>query len=290
MQVVHGDQISRIRGLEHRGGTFHSRTLVSGEPGSPDNFKFSLSENDTDHFGPRHRHNFDQFRFMIDGEADFDRDGSLKPGMLGYFPEGLHYGPQVNKRKTLVAIVQFGSASGSGYLQPKEVRAGMEAMKALGEFKEGIFRRHADVEGKRNMDGYQAIWEHVHGRSMVYSKPRYEKPVLMDSANFDWIPVPGEQGVSEKAFGTFTERRASARLVRLEKGARYGITGRSLYLVLSGEGTVGDEPLRKDTTVFLKAAETATLVAGATTELLHYGLPDLSDLAERARVPAEAAE
>jgi len=33
-------------------------TIVEGKPGTPGNFKFSLSRLGTDYSGPRHRHNF----------------------------------------------------------------------------------------------------------------------------------------------------------------------------------------------------------------------------------------
>ena len=114
MKIVQAEDVERRRGLEHRGGTFFSRTLVTGEPGSPGNFKLSISENGTDHHGPRHRHNFEQFRYMISGLADFSHDGKLKPGVLGYFPEGVFYGPQTNLENTLLVVLQFGGASGSG--------------------------------------------------------------------------------------------------------------------------------------------------------------------------------
>jgi hypothetical protein len=114
---------------------------------------------------------------------------------------------------------------------------------------------------------------------MVYPKGRYDAPIRMEAASFAWAPVKGAGGVSEKLFGVFTERRTEARLVRLDAGAQYEVAGRSVYLVLSGAGTAGREPLKKFTTVFLDTSERGTLEARETTELLHYGLPDLSDLA-----------
>jgi len=278
MKIVQVDDVERKRGLEHRGGTFFSRTMVEGEPGTPGNFKFSLSELGTDYSGPRHRHNFDQFRFALEGESDYGQDGALKAGMLGYYPEGVHYGPQVNKTPIFNVVLQFGGASGSGYLLPREVKAGMEELKTFGEFKDGVFHRREGVPGKRNMDAYQAIWEHVHGREMVYPKGRYAAPIFMDSANYDWASVRGAEGVSEKLFGVWTERRIEAGLVRLAPGARHEVHGRGIYLVLAGEGTCESAPLRKFTTVYLDLGESTILQARETTELLHYGLPDLSGL------------
>ena len=292
MKVVQFADVPLVRGLEHRGGTFHSRTPFAGEPGTPGNFKFSVSELGTDYSGPRHRHNFDQYRFMLSGESDYGQDGPLKAGMLGYYPEGVYYGPQVNKTPITCAVLQFGGASGSGYLQPREVKAGMEELKAFGEFKDGVFHRHDGQPGKKSRDAYQAIWEHVHGRAMVYPKGRYDAPIMMDAGNFAWARVRGAAGVSEKLFGVFTERRTQARLVRLDAGAHYEVAGRGVYLVLSGAGAAGGAPLEKFTTVFLDTGERGTLSASETTELLHYGLPDLSDIAAVSHTGAavEAAE
>jgi hypothetical protein len=281
MKITQFDDVTPVRGLEHRGGTFHSRTTAEGVPGTPGNFKFSVSELGTDYSGPRHRHNFDQYRFMIAGESDYGQDGPLKAGMLGYYPEGVPYGPQVNKTPIVCAVLQFGGASGSGYLLPREVKAGMEELKKFGEFKDGVFHRREGLPGKRNLDAYQAIWEHVHGRDMIYPKGRYDAPVIMETANYDWAPVKGAAGVSEKLFGVFTERRTQARMLKLAPGASAEVEGRGVYLVLSGAGSAEGEPLRKYTTVYVDTGEHATLHADEATELLHYGLPELSDLAIR---------
>ena len=277
MKIVQIEDVPSLRGLEHRGGTFHSRTLIEGVPGTAGNFKFSLSRLGTDYSGPRHKHNFDQFRYMIEGESEYG-DGALGPGMLGYYPEGVPYGPQVNRCEIYGAVLQFGGASGSGYLLPREVKAGMEELKAVGEFKDGVFHRRDGVPGKRNMDAYQAIWEHVHGREMVYPKGRYSTPIFMDSANYDWAPVRGAKGVSEKLFGVWTERRIEAGLIRLDAGAQHEVHGRGVFLVLSGAGACEGQPLRKFTTVYLDQDEHTVLQASQSTELLHYGLPDLSGL------------
>jgi hypothetical protein len=280
MKVVQLDDVPLVRGLEHRGGTFHSRTLVEGKPGTPGNFKFSLSRLGTDYSGPRHRHNFDQFRYMLEGESDYGQDGPLKAGMLGYYPEGVHYGPQVNKTEVYTAVLQFGGASGSGYLLPREVKAGMEELKTFGEFKDGVFYRADGAPGKKSRDAYQAIWEHVHGREMVYPKGRYDAPIMMDGANYQWASVKGAPGVSEKLFGVWTERRTEARLVTLEAGTSYTVGGQSIYLVLRGAGECAGQPLKQYTAVHIEAGEQATLrAAGEPLELLHYGLPDLSGIA-----------
>jgi hypothetical protein len=142
------------------------------------------------------------------------------------------------------------------------------------------------------MDGYQAIWEHVNERPMVYPKPRYPQPIFMDPANYEWVPVEGQRGVSEKLLGVFTERRSEASLFKLEAGASFTARGKGVYVVTRGGGTVGDQPLRALTTVYLEPDESVTFSAREQTELLHFGLPNLAGVRMPVHdaVPAEAAE
>jgi hypothetical protein len=294
MKIVQTDEIPLKRALEHRGGTFHGRIVVEGTPGALDNFQLSYGQMGGDFNSPRHRHNFEQIRYQLEGVLDYGRDGKLVQGMVGYFPEGVYYGPQSQDPsincKTIV--LQFGGASGSGYLSQDEVKAGMEELKAHGEFKDGVFRRREGAEGKRNLDGYQAIWEHVNSRPMAYPKPRYPQPIFMDPVSYEWVPVESAPGVAEKLLGVFTERRSEVGLVRLDAGARYTARGKGVYFVVRGSGLVGAETMRALTTVFLDPGETVTFAAREPAEILHFGLPNLAGvrLPVHDEVPAEAAE
>ena len=88
MKIVQGDEAEWKRGLQHRGGTFHYRHLLNGTPGTIGNFQFDIGQIEGDFASPRHRHNFDQFRFQLEGTMNFDRNGRMGPGTFGYFPEG----------------------------------------------------------------------------------------------------------------------------------------------------------------------------------------------------------
>jgi hypothetical protein len=289
MKIVQGEELQWQRGLEHRGGIFHNRLLMEGEPGTIDNFQLSMGRMGGAFFSPRHRHNFEQIRFQLDGELDFARDGRMKTGMVGYFPEGMFYGPQSQDPEgtPITIVLQMGGASGSGYLS----RAGMDALQSEGEFKDGVFRRHKDVPGKRNVDGYQAIWEHVNKRPMAYPKPRYSRPFMMDPTHYEWLPADDEAGVAEKLMGVFTERRSTARFLCLEPGAVHSASGRSLYFVIEGDGTVADQKLERLTTVYLQRSEHAHFTARERTLMLHLGMPDLSGIAAQgADLTAQAAE
>jgi len=139
MKIVHGDQVEWKRGLQHRGGTFHYRHLLNGKPGTLDNFAINIGQLEGDFSSPRHRHNFDQFRIQIEGAMDFDRNGNMTAGMIGYFPEGAAYGPQISKGRSVNAVLQFGGASGGGYLSQGEVDEATVALKKIGTFKDGVF-------------------------------------------------------------------------------------------------------------------------------------------------------
>ena len=290
MQITQYDDVKPVRGLQYRGGTFHFRHLLNGTAGTIGNFQFNIGEQDGDFASPRHRHNFDQFRFQIEGTMNFDRNGKMTAGSFGYFPEGAAYGPQTSDGRSVTAVLQFGGASGSGYLSRQQVQAGTEELKKFGTFEGGIFRRNDDAEGRRNTDGYQAIWEHVNGQRMEYPKPRYRDPVMVDPANYEWLPVEGMPGVSQKPLGTFTERQCGAVLIKLARGATYRVGERTVYLVLSGSGIAGNASYRQLTALHLEEGEGADIVARDETEILCLVLPDLAGMEAPRAAHIEAAE
>jgi hypothetical protein len=290
MKVIQADEVEWKRGLQHRGGTFHYRHLLNGSPGALGNFQLDIGQLEGDFSSPRHRHNFDQFRFQLEGTMNFERNGKMAAGTLGYFPEGAAYGPQSSEGRSSTAVLQFGGASGGGYLSRQEVHAGTEELKKFGSFEGGVFRRNDDVEGRRNTDAYQAIWEHVHGRLMEYPKPRYREPIMVDPANYQWLADAGMAGVSHKPLGTFTERQCGAMLVKLARGATYRAGSRSIYLVLAGCGLAHAAPYRRLTALHLEVGETLDIVARDETEILRLVLPDLAGLETRQTARVEAAE
>jgi hypothetical protein len=292
MKIVQGDELDWVRGLEHRGGTFHYRNLLEGTPGTIDNFQLSMGRCDKDFVSPRHRHNFDQFRFQLDNTLDFARDGRMTPGTVGFFPEGGSYGPQTCEEIATTIVLQFGGCSGSGYLSRPEVKQGMDELKQFGTFAGGVYRRNPGLPGKRNVDGYQAIWEHVNQRRLEYPKPRYPGPVMMDAIHFHWVPSSEHTGVREKLLGVFTERRAETGFFKLAAGATLPRAGRGIFVCYRGQGRVDGQPLRPLTTVFLDHGEQAVFTADEEIEIIHLGLPDLRGLVAQPQefTPAVAAE
>jgi len=281
MNIVQGDTIDQKAGSFHRGGSAKYTHLLDGDAASPiDNYSLIIARTPS-RFSPRHRHNFEQFRFQIEGTADYGRTGKLKPGMLGYYPEGVHYGPQTQGEGEDLAmlVLQCGGASGGGYAGRAAVIRAQAELRDQGTFKDGVFHRNEGLPGKRNLDGFQAIWEHLNGRALVYPKPRYEVPILMQPENYAYVPLQDAEGVSEKRLGVFTEYRSEAGMVRMEAGSTYSPVGkRDIFFVLSGKGRAGREPLRRFTTVYLDFDETVTIKADQEIEMLRLRMPDLRPL------------
>jgi hypothetical protein len=274
MKITQGDAVTPQPAVRHRGGSLKARVLLEGMPGTPGNFQLSLSATGKDFVSPRHRHNFEQYRFTIEGAFDFGADGRMTEGMVGYFPEGVYYGPQSSAQDTLAAVLQFGGVSGNGYLSAREIDEGMDALRQVGEFQKGVFRRHAG-EGRKNQDAFEAIWEYVNGRRIAYPAASYAAPALSHPEELAWTAVEGAPGVLQKCLGHFSANRTAAAMCELEPGARFEASGRAVYLVLSGAGTVADEPLRVLTAFYLEAGERAALHAREPSRMLRWELPVL---------------
>ena len=284
MQIVQVDELpiqERLSG--GRAGTWKKRTVLRGDPESLGNFSFVIYYHNGSFYSPRHHHNFDQFRYQIDGEADFGQNGKMTPGVLGYFPEGAYYGPTSGPAHT-VAVLQFGGPSGSGYLSADRYAAAVATLKATGVFEDGVFHPDPGTQGKKK-DSYEAVWEQVHGRHLAYPKPQYIAPVMMDSENCPWMPADAAPGVAEKSLGTFTNCRIVAARYQLAPGAELVARRRGIYMILSGSGSVQGTPLRALTTVSLEEGDTALFKAHQTTDILLMGMPSPAIMGAQAGAP-----
>ena len=78
---------------------------------------------------PRHRHNFEQIRLPLCGSMNLGGGLVLEEGQIGYFPEGLPYGPQqdplghAKPGERLQLVLQFGGASGYGFMSMDQRKA-----------------------------------------------------------------------------------------------------------------------------------------------------------------------
>jgi hypothetical protein len=275
VDVVHADEMQWGGSLTaHRAGHMSHKVLFEGEEGSPDNYLFVLANERSDYYSPRHRHAWDQVRFCLEGSVPIGRDLKIDAGEVGYFPEGVHYGPQEGGPDRIVLLLQVGGASGLGYLSPEQLQSGRERLSREGIFEDGIFKR-ARGEGKKNEDAYEAIWRIVTGEPLHYPKPRYRAPIILRPDGFAWREVPGVPGARCKELGTFPERELSLELAAIESGCEYIVPpapSRRLIFVREGHGRCGTEPFRAHSAVRLEPAESSRFSAGTPTELLVIGV------------------
>jgi len=102
--------------------------LETGVPGV--DMEFSWNSYETGYGTPRHKHTFDQFRFALEGDREI-KDGYLKPGDCGFYPEGVSYGPQLQTAPSTGLGLQFQGQSGIPYLRHDDLtRAARERQEA----------------------------------------------------------------------------------------------------------------------------------------------------------------
>lgn len=272
IQVIDLESVPMVVRPHVREGVLRSRRLLTGESGAPDNFSLQLSFTPT-YYSPRHRHNFDQVRYQLEGVFDFALDGEMKPGWVAYFPEGTHYGPQSCQTGSSTLVLQFGGASGSGYLSAEQYEQAAAELAKRGTFAKGVYTQVKPDGGKINKDAYEAVWEQVNGRPLKYPGERYLRPVFMDPESFEWIPIEDQPGASCKHLGEFSERRTRIALYKIEPGASLKLDERSIYFVVAGAGMVDLRAFQRHATIHLGVGEQATAIASEPTELLQIGLP-----------------
>lgn len=204
-----------------REGVLEQKHLLFGEDDSPNNYDLNMG-----HTGgggwrtPRHRHNFDQVRYVIAGRLPYSETEYLEEGWIGYFPESVHYGPQEREEGLRTLVLQAGGASGQGYLSVARREATNAELEKKGEFRKGKFY-FTDVNGvEQEQDGSQAIFEHAVGKKLEFATPRYSDVIAMNPDAYEWQPS-ADAGVSEKWVGRFTERDFRIGLLRLDEGAEY---------------------------------------------------------------------
>jgi len=281
MNIIHGGQMVFTERNNPRGGTFHFKRLVEGKSGTPGNFGLMLSRTYENFVSPRHRHNFEQVRFQLEGVCAFGRDGDMVPGTIGYFPEGAFYGPQSAEGSALVLVLQFGGPSASGYMSEDDLQRGVAELGKVGEFRAGVFYR-TQGDGRPRQDAYEAAWENFNGRPMVYPDPLYPAPTLTRDETAAWQDI--DAGVRENAFGSF-KGGTEISILKLEDGASHAVRGPCVLFVVSGEGRIGVEAVAAQSSIHLEAGETAALDGGSDLQVLVIKLPRIdarSDAATRA--------
>jgi hypothetical protein len=269
-----------IAGDHRASGRRKSAVLLTGAVGRPDNFRLAYQQPvaGQEWDAPRHRHDFEQIRWVLDGDITIAKGQKIPPGWVAYFPESAYYGPQSRGDNLTLLLLQFGGPSGFGFDSPEQLRDGREALVAKGgTFEGGIYRWVDEAGVHRNQDAAEAVHEQIRGAKLTYPGKRYQDLILMDPESYAWIPDPGQPGVAWRKLGTFTEREVRIAFARLETGAVLSLgTEPATEIVFVKEGGLSlDGQSYPPLTAFSSRADeqAQALTATAPTELFYVKLP-----------------
>lgn len=263
----------------HRNSNSMRKRLAWGVEGQPDNFEFSLYSADGN-ATPSHKHNFSQFRFVLDGYLPYTRSDGIRPGEMVYIPEGVRYGPFEYEHKILSCSLQFGGPSGNGFLSYEELDAGAEELLVANEGwrDKGMFCWTGPDGKVHRKDGYQAVWEYKRNAQMIYPAPRYAAPLKIIHDAFPWVPT-SQPGVDLKRLGVFDERGTAACMFQVQAGASLALNAsmhERVLLVVSNDGAgilAGGSVAQRHSGIYLPPGEFGELQSDGVSSLLMYTLP-----------------
>jgi hypothetical protein len=250
--------------MDHPRGTVSFNYLLMGDRTKPfENYRYILGRNEADFRMPRHRHTFEQIRLPVVGDMNLGEQGVLHEGEIGYFPEGQTYGPQddpfePDEPKRLQLVLQFAGASGLGMSAGRGRGPGNPAARA----------------------------ERREQRPTRFPRPRYESVVKMNPERYNWLPIPGAEGVERKFFGSFTERAFWIDMVKIDAGATWtsrSEDARRLTVILSGSGTVEGTEIARLGAIEADPGQDAHYTAAEELVLYTVGLPPI----QLPRVPSD---
>jgi len=273
--------------------------LETGVPGV--DMEFSWNAYEQGYSTPRHKHTFDQFRFALEGDREI-KDGYLKPGDCGFYPEGVPYGPQLQMKPSTGLGLQFQGAAGIPYMRHDDLNRAAKALTAEGgSFAGGVYTRIMPDGRKITKDGHAACFEYLTGKKIEFPKPRFGSPIVMHSETAQWTPDRKLAGIEHKHLGSFGVRRSGARYMRVNAGAtipahvqedaeiRYLVDGSITY---DGKTWQGGETADTGTYMWIQAGAEVGAIGSATGGTFFIiELPMLADIAaEQAHIPAESRE
>jgi len=275
MEVLHAAELPWGESLvaQRGGGEVAHKRLFEGAEDSADNYMLVMSKEPRSFYSPRHRHAWDQIRFCLEGSIPIAKDMSVEGGEIAYFPESAYYGPQAGGEDRIVLLLQFGGASGQGFIGPDRVKQARLELAREGHFEGGVYHRHV-TEGRRNWDAYEAIWLHLKGGALSYAPPVYKAPIVMRPDALPWLPTAAA-GVSLRQIGAFPHRGLTIDGWRFEAGASLQIPAAPalrLLFVTDGAGAVGTEPLRRWSAVRVHPDESAVLRSTGHLEVIALGV------------------
>ena len=171
------DDLDWHRVGKHRGPGLKTKSLAFRDDGRGNNLWLSLSDMEDGWYSPRHMHNFDQIRYVLDGETGFT-DWDLHAGECAYFPAGASYGPQEQHGTASLFTLQFPGANGQYYLTPEQVEETVARLRAedptFGQGGKGVDKQ------RRVRDSYEIVWETHQNAPVEYPVSTFSGPVRFD--------------------------------------------------------------------------------------------------------------
>ena len=223
------------------------------------------------YYSPRHRHNFDQVRFTLEGSVKYGPI-QTQAGDAVYFPEGVFYGPtEIVSEEALTWTIQTQGPSW-GFFPDRPL---LESTTAELAQEAELDRENGRIRwpSGRWQDSYEAAWERIMGQKMEYPPGRFQTPVLLRSSAFTWVPIPEAPGVCFKPLARFNETGPNIRMLRIERDAQLP-GGESevhqIAAIVSGAARYGDQEIGRGTILYyppgatyqpLSAAESCELLA-----------------------------
>ena len=271
MRVAKAENTSSENVGTMRDGVLAQKHLIFGtDDSSPLNYDLNMGRAGAGGWRtPRHRHNFDQVRYVIKGELPYGENLNLPEGWIAYFPESVPYGPQERAEGLETMVLQFGGASGGGYLSVAGREKANAELNKIGTFKGGMFHWTDQNGVSHSRDGSEACFEQATGKKLEFAAPRYSDVVAMNPDAFDWTDE--EKGVYTKTLGTFTERGFQIRFVKLDAEASYKAGGKqSIEILFQTKGKIvhDNEVLERHSAYEIMPNETVALRAVEPTEFI----------------------
>lgn len=168
---------------------------------------------------PRHRHTFQQIRFVLSGRMQYGKE-EYGLGDCLYIPEGAYYGPikpleTAGKDQLHFADIQFEGPSGIPYPDPDDVVRAQRELASTGKFEEGVYT----FASGRKRDAYEAILEHLTGQKIEYPQARLTDYVVMRSHNYPWIDHAKAKGLKTRHLAYFFETGPNIKVAQVAAGA-----------------------------------------------------------------------
>jgi hypothetical protein len=273
--VVHRETAPKGGAAQHRNGGIEFDYLLDGEEGSKGNYALMLVRTTEAFTTPKHRHNFEQVRIVLNGEFGFSPGRIQKAGTAGYFCEGTFY-TQKSGPDCEVLLLQVAGPSGQGYMSSRQLRHGGDELAKMGEFRNGRYFPNDSEDQVKSQDGYEAIWQYHFGSPPLYVEPRFTEPVIMVPDRFRYLPVPGVQGCWSRRLGSFYEAGLGLSQLKLNAGCSYLFKATSqphLLYAVNGSGRVEHESWRSQSAIKLDTGEWAKFTAETDSEFYVFRLP-----------------